>query len=75
MNDRMENNTAQDVTFDQERFELACGRLGEIAQEKLPDAAFTEYFTSTARQAMRFVEAYRFVKEGGLDAASLDELQ
>ena len=75
MNDRMENNTAQDVTFDQERFELACGRLSEIAQEKLPDAAFTEYFTSTARQAMRFVEAYRFVKEGGLDAASLDELQ
>ena len=66
MNDRMENNTAQDVTFDQERFELACGRLSEIAQEKLPDAAFTEYFTSTARQAMRFVEAYRFVKEAGL---------
>lgn len=59
----------------EERMALALGRIRQIAEENFPEPHFEAFFRMTARFLLLIEENYNFVREGGLDRASLDELQ
>ncbi|MCM1570078.1 MAG: aminopeptidase [Roseburia sp.] len=59
----------------EERLELAAERIRQIAGEALGEPAFAAYFQTVASFLLLVEENYRFVKEGRLWEASLEELQ
>lgn len=58
-----------------ERYELAAGRIEEIAVEGVLSEPYREYFERTAQFLKLLLEEYRFVESGKLKAASLEELK
>ena len=59
----------------EERFELATGRIREIKNENAVEERFLSFFIKTADEILMFAENYLFIKEGGLEKASLSELK
>lgn len=57
-----------------ERYELALGRIREIAEKSEIDGDFADYFRKTARFLMVLDETGRFIAGGGLENAPLEEL-
>lgn len=58
-----------------ERLELGMERLVQIGNENCVNAVFQEYFKQTAARIGQLVDEYSYVKNGGLENASLEELQ
>ncbi len=58
----------------QERYELALERIREIPKENLGDEALGKYFATIAEFLLMLDENRMFVEEGGLQAATLEEL-
>lgn len=57
-----------------ERLELAMGRIGEIAGEACLEEEFTRYFQKMAEFLLMVEDNRRFIEEGGLKTASLEDL-
>lgn len=58
----------------QERYELALERIREIPGEMLGNEALEDYFAKMVEFLLKIEETRIFVEEGGLQAASLEEL-
>ncbi len=61
--------------FLEERYGLARERIREISGEASLEEAFAAYFRSVAAFLLTVDDNFRFVREGGLGGASLEELQ
>ncbi|MDO4293922.1 MAG: aminopeptidase [Eubacteriales bacterium] len=59
----------------EERFELAAERIGQIPGQAETEGAFRDYFAETAEYLSVMAEEYRWIAGGGLQAASLQELE
>lgn len=63
-----------DETVLQERYELAVDRIRQIPEEHFGNQAFEKYFTSVAEFLLMLDETRRFLAEGGLEKAPIEEL-
>ena len=59
----------------QERYELATERLKGIAQESVGHPALDDYFAKMSAFGETLAGYYAFVSQGGMDTASLEQLQ
>ncbi len=59
----------------EERMELASERIREIAGEGLKDPAFDDYFKTVSAFLLQILDTYSWVKDGGADKDSLEELK
>ena len=59
----------------EERFRLAADRIREIPGEPLGRENLEAYFSFCAQFLLMLEETYFFLKKGGLETASLEELQ
>lgn len=59
----------------EERFLLAKERIQEIKSERILEEEYQKYFGKVAEFLVMVCDTYSFIMEGGLDSASLQELQ
>ncbi len=64
-----------DIGFLRERYELAKDRVGEIVTEDFAEKEYESYFHAVAAFVKQMCEEYEWIEGGGLDNASLEELQ
>ncbi len=73
MEERMEQ--AEALAILQERYELVIERIAQMAQESYEPQAMKAYFDKVAAFLLMLDETKRFLEQGGLETASLEELQ
>ena len=59
----------------EERYELAMERIRQIPEEHFGEPALERYFASVAKFCLMMEETAQFLAQGGLEKASLEELQ
>lgn len=64
----------QELEILTERMELAAGRISEIAKETFPAEGFEQYFRKMAEFLLLIEDNRRFLVQGGLKTASLQDL-
>lgn len=62
-------------TYIAERYELAAQRVSEIEKESCVQDRALDYFQRTASFIKKMTETYEYIKDGGLQRASVEELQ
>lgn len=74
MSEKIEIGQEAEKELQKERLKLVLSRIREIPQEHFGDEAFEDYFAVTARFLLLLEETGKFLEDGGLEKASLEEL-
>ncbi len=64
-----------DIGFLKERYELAKDRVGEIVTEDFAEKKYEDYFHTVAAFVSLMCGEYEWIEAGGLDTATMEELQ